>query len=71
MDAMIAPSQFENHHLQIQEAGPGVSRKKSRLREGNAARMRKAGMTEQGWSLKGHALLKREEVALAAAPESL
>lgn len=49
---MIAPSQFENHHLQIQEAGLGVSRKKSRLRERNAARMRKAGMTEQGWSLK-------------------
>lgn len=49
---MIAPSQFENHHLQIQEAGLGVSQKKSRLREGNAARMRKAGMTEQGWSLK-------------------
>lgn len=49
---MSAPSQFENHHLQIQEAGLGVSQQRSRLREGNAARMRKAGMTEQGWSLK-------------------
>lgn len=52
MELMLAPSQFENHHLQIQEAGLGVSQKNSRLREGNAGRMRKAGMPEQGWSLQ-------------------
>lgn len=71
------PSQFENHHLQIQEAGLGVSQKKSRLREGNAARMRKAGMTEQGWSLrrpctpeeKGSGTCNSSTVAVSRKPE--
>lgn len=47
-EADIASCQFENHHLQIQEAGVGVQQKKSKLRKGNAIGMRKAGMTEQG-----------------------
>lgn len=63
-------SQFENHHLQIQEAGVEVEQKRSRLRKGNAIRMKKAGVTEQGgWSLKRpiDTCTPEDKVALAIA----